>query len=144
LGDSLPHVTTIDEFKQALLAARVLVYSDPVRGGAAGVHIAKVLQQLGIGEQLKSQITLGAGGDVTEVTIAQGKGALGITQNSEIVGKTTALYVGPIPQELQNDTVFVGGIPTGSTPSDTVAALVRFLKSPRAVASIEAKGMQVE
>jgi molybdate transport system substrate-binding protein len=144
LGDSLPPVTTIEEFKQALLAARVLVYSDPVRGGAAGVHIAKVLQQLGIAERLKSQITLGAGGDVTEVTIAQGKGAIGITQNSEIVGKATAQYAGPIPRELQNDTVFVGGIPTGSTRSDAVAALVKFLASPKAVATIEAKGMKVE
>jgi molybdate transport system substrate-binding protein len=144
LGDAIPRVTSIEEFKQALLAARVLVYSDPVRGGAAGVHIAKVLQQLGIAEQLKSQITLGAGGDVTEVTIAQGKGALGITQNSEIVGKTTAQYVGPIPRELQNETVFVGGIPAGSTTSDAVTALITFLKSPTALAAIEAKGMQVE
>src|SRR5262249_12465257 len=144
LGDPIPHVVSIEEFKQALLTARVLVYSDPVRGGAAGVHIAKVLQQLGIAEQLKSQITLGGGGDVTEVTIAQGKGALGITQNSEIVGKTTAQYVGPIPRELQNDTVFVGGIPPGSTPSEAVTALIQFLKSPKALATIEAKGMQVE
>jgi molybdate transport system substrate-binding protein len=144
LGDTIPHIVSIEEFKQALLAARVLVYSDPIRGGAAGVHIAKVLQQLGIAEQLKSQITLGAGGDVTEVTIAQGKGALGITQNSEIVGKTTAQYVGPIPRELQNDTIFVGGIPAGSTTSEAVAALIQFLKSPKALATIEAKGMQVE
>src|SRR5215470_8024691 len=144
LGDSLPRVTTIEEFKQALLAARVLVYSDPVRGGAAGVHIAKVLQQLGIAERLKSQITLGAGGDVTEVTIAQGNGALGITQNSEIVGKATAQYVGPFPAQLQNDTVFVGGVAIGSTTPDAVAALVQFLKSPKALATIEAKGMQIE
>jgi molybdate transport system substrate-binding protein len=144
LGDPIPHVASIEEFKQALLAARVLVYSDPVRGGAAGVHIARVLQQLGIAEQLKSQTTLGAGGDVTEVTIAQGKGALGITQNSEIVGKTTAQYVGPIPRELQNDTVFVGGIPANLTSSDAVTAFVKFLRSPTALATIEAKGMQVE
>jgi molybdate transport system substrate-binding protein len=144
LGDSLPYIVSVEEFKQALLAARVLVYSDPVRGGAAGVHIAKVLERLGIAEQLKSQITLGAGGDVTEVTIAQGKGALGITQNSEIVGKTTAQYVGPIPRELQNDTVFIGGTPTGSPSSDAVIALVRFLQSPTALATIRAKGMQVD
>jgi molybdate transport system substrate-binding protein len=144
LGDPLPRIVSVAEFKQALLAARVLVYSDPVRGGAAGVHIAKVLEQLGIADQLKSQITLGAGGDVTEVTIAQGNGALGITQNSEIVGKTTAQYVGPIPRELQNDTVFVGGTLVGSPSSDAVIALVQFLKSPTALATIWAKGMQVD
>ena len=94
LGNSKPPFASVEDFKRALLAAKVLIYADPVRGGAAGVHIAKVLQQLGIAERLKSQITLGAGGDVTEVTIAQGDGALGLTQISEIIGKTTAQYVG--------------------------------------------------
>jgi molybdate transport system substrate-binding protein len=144
LGDSKPSVTSIAEFKQTLLAAKVLVYADPIRGGAAGVHIDKVLQQLGIAEQLWSQITLGAGGDVTEVTIAQGHGAVGMTQISEIVGKSTAQYVGPFPAELQNDTVFVGGVPTGSKPSDATAMLVRFLQSPVALAAIKSKGMQVD
>ena len=138
------YVTSVEDFKQALLAAKVLVYADPVRGGAAGVHIAKVLQRLGISEQLKAQITLGAGGDVTEVTIAQGNGALGMTQISEIVGKSTAEYVGPLPAELQNYTVFIGGVPSGSMPSDALTALITFLKSPTALAAIEAKGMRVD
>jgi molybdate transport system substrate-binding protein len=143
-GNTKPIVTSVEDFKQALLAAKVLVYADPVRGGAAGVHIAKVLQRLGISEQLKAQITLGAGGDVTEVTIAQGSGALGMTQISEIVDKSTAEYVGPFPAELQNYTVFIGGVPSGSMPSDAITALIAFLKSPTALAAIEAKGMRVD
>jgi molybdate transport system substrate-binding protein len=133
----------VEDFKQALLAARVLVYADPVRGGAAGVHIGRVLQDLGLADRLKSSIKLGAGGDVTEVTLAQGEGALGITQISEIVGKPAAQYVGPMPAELQNATVFVAGIPADAKAPHAAMVLVAFLKSPAAVTAIRAKGMQV-
>jgi molybdate transport system substrate-binding protein len=137
-------MASVEDFKRAVLVARVLVYSDPDRGGAAGIHIGRVLRDLGLADRLKSSIKLGLGGDVTEVTIAQGDGALGITQVSEIVGKQTAQYVGPIPDELQNITVFVAGIPPGSARPDAAKALIAFLKSPVAVAAIRAKGMQLD
>jgi molybdate transport system substrate-binding protein len=143
-GSARPPMASVEDFKRAVLAARVLVYADPVGGGAAGVHIGRVLQNLGLADRLKSSIKLGLGGDVTEVTIAQGDGALGITQVSEIVGKQTAQYVGPIPDELQNITVFVAGIPPGSARPDAAKALIAFLKSPVAVAAIRAKGMQLD
>lgn len=142
LGAPRPPMTSVEDFKRAVLDARVLVYSDPVRGGAAGVHIGRVLQDLGLAERLKSSIKLGAGGDVTEVTIAQGDGALGITQISEIVGKPTALYVGPIPTDLQNTTVFVAGLPSAAGPSEAATAFIRFLGSPAAATVIRAKGMR--
>jgi molybdate transport system substrate-binding protein len=102
-----------------------------------------VLQDLGLADRLKSSIKLGAGGDVTEVTLAQGEGALGITQISEIVGKPAAQYVGPMPAELQNATVFVAGIPADAKAPHAAMVLVAFLKSPAAVTAIRAKGMQV-
>lgn len=142
LGTAKPRMASAEDFKQAVLAAKVLVYADPVRGGAAGVHVGRVLQELGLAGRLKSSIKLGAGGDVTEVTIAQGEGALGITQISEIVGKPTAEYVGPLPSELQNYTVFVAGVPSGAKASEAVTAFIRFLGSPATVAAIRAKGME--
>jgi molybdate transport system substrate-binding protein len=141
-GASKPPMASVEDFKQAVLAAKVLVYADPVRGGAAGVHVGRVLQNLGLADRLKSSIKLGAGGDVTEVTIAQGDGALGITQISEIVGKPAAQYVGPIPDALQNYTVFVAGIPKDARASDAATAFIRFLGSPIATGAIKAKGMQ--
>jgi molybdate transport system substrate-binding protein len=141
-GVPKPPMSSVEDFKRAVLAAKVLVYADPVRGGAAGVHVGRVLQELGLADRLKSSIKLGAGGDVTEVTIAQGEGALGITQISEIVGKPTAQFVGPMPAPLQNYTVMVAGIPSGAKPSEAVTAFIRFLGSPAAVNAIKAKGME--
>ena len=143
-GTPVPALASVEDFKRTVLDAKVVVYADPVRGGAAGTHVGRVFQRLGIADRLKSQITLAAGGDITEVTLAQGEGALGITQISEIVQKPGAEYVGPLPGELQNETVFIGGVPAGAPPSEAVTALVGFLKSPTAIAAIKAKGMRVE
>jgi|SRR5262245_18155162 len=135
-------VTTVEDFKRALLAAKVIVYADPARGGAAGIHVAKVIGQLGLTEQLKPKLRLAAGGDVTEVTLSLGPGALGITQISEIADKPQAQFAGPLPEELQNYTVFVAGVPASGPQSEGAKALLKFLRSPKVIAVIRAKGMK--
>jgi molybdate transport system substrate-binding protein len=89
-GTPRPTIATVEELRRSLLAAPTVVYAFPGGGGAAGIHIARVIEQLGIAEQLKPKTRFGAGGDVTEVTLAQGPGALGMTQISEIVNKPGA------------------------------------------------------
>lgn len=140
IGTPAPSFASIDAFKRALLDAKSIIYADPVRGGAAGVHIARQIEKLGIAEQLKSKTRLAAGGDVTEVTLAIGDGALGMTQVSEIVQKKGAQFVGLLPDALQNYTVFVAGTP--AQPSEPVAAFASFLQSPPVRDVIRAKGMQ--
>jgi molybdate transport system substrate-binding protein len=136
-------VRNIEDFKQELLAAKTVVYADP-GGDAAGIHIASVIERLGLAEQLKPKTVFSAGGDVTDVTLAQGTGALGMTQISEIVGKWGAQYVGPLPKELQNYTGVAAGIPTGAEPSEAVMAFLGFMQGPVAIAAIRAKGMEVD
>jgi molybdate transport system substrate-binding protein len=139
-----PPMTSIEDFKRALLDARIVLYADPAGGGAAGVHVARVIEQLGIADQLKAKTKLGAGGDITEVTLAEGDGALGITQISEIVGKAGATFAGPLPNELQNYTVVSAAIHKDAPESAAVSAFLAFLVSTKAVAVIKAKGMEVD
>ena len=143
-GTAVPAVASVEDLGRALLAAKTIVYADPSRGGAAGIHIARVIQQLGIAEQVKPKLKLGGGGDVTEVTVAQGEGTLGMTQVSEIVGKPGAVFVGPFPEKIQNYTVFAAGRPVGGKQREAVTAFLDFLKSPEALATMKAKGMQVD
>jgi molybdate transport system substrate-binding protein len=143
-GASIPAIKTVGDFSQALLAARTIVYADPSRGGAAGIHIARIIQQLGIADQLRPKVRFGAGGDITEVTLTQGEGALGMTQISEIVGKPRAAFVGPLPETIQNYTIFATGRPIGARQSEAATAFLDFLKSPKALATMKAKGMQVD
>jgi molybdate transport system substrate-binding protein len=143
-GTRKPTITSTTELERALLGAKTVVYADPAGGGAAGIHVARIIEHLGITEQLKPKIRFGAGGDVTEVTLASGPGALGLTQISEIVNKAGAEFGGPLPEELQNYTVVAAGIPVGTITTEAVASLIAFLKSPRAVAAMQASGMQVD
>jgi molybdate transport system substrate-binding protein len=143
-GNPKPPLASIEDLKRALLAAKYIVYARPVGGGAAGVHVAAVTEKLGIAEALKPKLRYGAGGDVTEVTLAQGDGAIGLTQISEIVGKPGAVYVGPLPNEVQNYTVFVAGFGAGGKPSEAAAAFVKLLQSPAGIAAITATGMEAD
>ena len=136
------HVKSVEDFTRALISTKAVVYADPARGGAAGIHVAKVIAQLGLTEQLKPKIRLGAGGDITEVTLGLGPSALGITQISEIADKPKAQLVGPLPEELQNCTVFVAGVPANAPQSEGTAALLKFLRSPQVIAVVKAKGMK--
>ena len=143
-GTPKPPISSAMELSAALLGAKTVVYAFPAGGGAAGVHIAKVIEQLGIASQVKPKTRFGAGGDVAEVTMAQGAGAFGMTQISEIVHKPGAEFVGPFPAGLQNYTGVTVGTIAGAKPSEGVTALVRFLQGSSAAAAIRGRGMEME
>jgi molybdate transport system substrate-binding protein len=142
--DPKPDIGSVEDLKRALLGARTVVYADPKGGGAAGIHVAKVIDALALGAQMKPKTRYGAGGDVTEVTLALGSGALGLTQISEIVGKPGAAFAGPLPPELQNYTGVTAGVPAGAGRSEAASAFLEFLRSPVVAAALQAHGMEAQ
>lgn len=136
-----PTVESVEDFRRALLDAKTVVYANPAGGGAAGIHIARVIAKLGIAEQIQPKLKLGAGGDVAELTVSLGEGALGLTQVTEIVGKPGMQFI-PVPEELQNYTGFVAGIPAGAKPSQVAVEFVRFLGTPAVAAVMKTNGME--
>jgi molybdate transport system substrate-binding protein len=62
-GAPKPDISSVDALKRSLLSAKSIVYADPAKGGASGVYFARVVDQLGLTEQLKSKTILvpGAG-----------------------------------------------------------------------------------
>jgi molybdate transport system substrate-binding protein len=50
--------------------------------------------------------------------------------------------VGPLPDKLQQITIFTGGVFTGSAQIDAANAFVAFLASPAQAALIRANGME--
>jgi molybdate transport system substrate-binding protein len=141
-GTPKPPLHSVDDFRRALLGAKRVVYADPAGGGAAGIHVAKLIERLGLAAELRPKTKYGAGGDVFEVTLTQGEGTLGLTQISEIVGRPGGEFVGALPEELQNYTGVAVGTPSGAARSAPVAAFIEFLKSPAAASAILARGMQ--
>jgi len=140
-GAPKPDISSADTLKRSLLAAKSIVYADPAKGGASGVHFAHVVDQLGIGEQLKPKTILVPGAQAADV-VAKGEAEIGIGQTSEIVPVSGAQLVGPLPGEFAKVTEFTAGIGANSKVAEAAKSFILFLKSPAAAPVFKSKGLQ--
>jgi molybdate transport system substrate-binding protein len=140
-GAPKPDISSADALKRSLLAAKSIVYADPAKGGASGVHFAHVVEQLGIAEQLKSRTILVPGAQDADV-VAKGEAEIGVGQASEIVPVSGAQLVGPLPGEFGSVTKFTAGIGAGSKASEAAKSLILFLTGPAAAPVFKSKGLQ--
>jgi len=133
-----PDISTVEAFKKTLLAAKSVVYIDP-KVGTSGKHVAQILQQLGIAEEVNRKATFGTGGYITE-PVGRGEIELGIHQISEILPVKGVKLVGPLPAELQKYTVYVAA-PTAKTGKKAaVGAFIAHLTGPEARGRLEKAG----
>jgi molybdate transport system substrate-binding protein len=140
-GAPKPDISTTDALKRTLLASRSIVYADPAKGGASGVYFAKVLERLGIVDQMKSKTILVPGAQAAEV-VAKGEAELGVGMSSEIVPVAGAQLVGPLPGDFNYVIVFSAGL--GPTSKDPAAAnaLIQFITGPTGAAVLKSMGME--
>jgi len=139
-GAPQPDISTLEKLKAALLATKSISYADPAKGGASGVYFAKVLDRLGIADQMKSKTVLVPGAEAGEL-VAKGEVEMGVAQASEIAAIPGTQVVGPLPGDLHREMIFSVGI--GSTSKDPAAAksLIELLTSPTGAAVLKSKGM---
>jgi molybdate transport system substrate-binding protein len=140
-GAPKPDIATVDAFKQAVLAAKSVAYIDPASGGSSGIYVAKLLEQLGIADQVKPKAKLKQGGHVADL-IVSGEAELGIHQISEIVPVKGVTLIGPLPKEIQNYTTYAAGVATAAKDAEGARALVKFLAGPRTGELLKSKGME--
>jgi molybdate transport system substrate-binding protein len=147
-GAAKPDISSDEKFKQALLGAKSIAYVDPASGGTSGIHIAKVLEKLGIADQVKAKtklISAGPGQESPRVgdAVARGEAELGIQPISELSEVKGITIVGPLPNDLQSpDLVYVAGSPMLSEQPVAAKALIDFLNGPKANEVYKSKGAQ--
>ena len=105
-GSTKPDVSTAETLKAALLSARRIAFSDPARGATVGTHFLKVIESLGIKDEVLKKATLAPDGVETMRLVLEGQVDLGVTQTSEIVQANRAALVGPFPQEFDLATTY--------------------------------------
>jgi len=140
-GVPKPDISSVDALKRTLLAARSIVYADPAKGGLSGVYFAKVIDRLGIADQLKNKTILVPGAQAPEV-VAKGEAELGVAHGSEIVPVAGTQLVGPLPGEFASTTVFTGGIGAASKSPEATKTLIPFLTGPDAISRLKTKGFE--
>ncbi len=134
-------ISTVDALKRTLLAAKSIVYADPAKGGASGVYFARVVDRLGIADQLKSKTILVPGAQAAEV-VAKGEAEIGVAQTSEIVPVAGAQVLGPLPGEYASTTLFTAAIGATTKVPEEAKSVVQFLIGPVARPVFSAKGFQ--
>jgi molybdate transport system substrate-binding protein len=143
-GAPKPDISSPEALKRALLAAKSIAYSDPALGGVSSIHFAKVLERLGIADQMKAKTLIAKPGNETAVWVANGTAEIGVHQFQVLVSVPGIDIVGPLPGDLQDIAVFSAAIMAGANDAEAAHALVNFLHTPEAAALIKAKGMEPE
>jgi len=136
-GAPVPDISTVEAFKQTLLAAKSITY---LREGASTIYLDRLFARMGIAEELRAKTVKPETESVSEA-VAAGDVELGMIVIPNILSVPGAQLVGPIPEEIQSYIVFTAAVAANSPNQQAARDLIAFLKSPAAIAAIKAKGM---
>jgi molybdate transport system substrate-binding protein len=139
-GSPAPDISTVAAFRAAMLGARAVAFIDPASGGSSGIYLARLFQTLGIADAMAPKSVLIKGGLAAEAVV-DGRSDVVVQQISEIVAVPGITLVGPLPAEIQNETVYAGAVATGSAVADKARTLLSVLAGSAARAVLAGKGM---
>ncbi|HEX4408773.1 MAG TPA: substrate-binding domain-containing protein [Xanthobacteraceae bacterium] len=142
-GAPKPDVSTPEALKSALLAAKSVGYTDPAGGGITAEHIMKMFERLGIAHEIAPKTKLAAGGQDGRVSVlvSSGEAEIALQEVSELMTNPGVEVIGMLPAELQEITVFSGGITADAKQPAAGRALIDFLTKPAAMAVYKTKGL---
>ncbi len=131
-----------DAFKRSLLAAKAIVYTDPATGGVSGVFFARVLERLGIANEIRPRSKLTAG-VLNAQLVAGGEADIAFQMKHEILAVPGVEFVA-LPPDHQSGAavVFTASLGAAARESGAAEEFIRFLSGPVAAPLIEAKGME--
>ncbi len=126
--DPAPRIADAASLRSAMLAADGIYFPDP-KLATAGIHFAKVLDALGIAEEVATRLRPFANGAAAMQALARAPDAhaIGCTQITEILNTPGVTLVGPLPREFELATIYTAGVCTrASLPAqaERLAALL--------------------
>jgi molybdate transport system substrate-binding protein len=131
-------ISSAEGIKKALIAAKTIAYST----GPSGVHIEALIRQWGLADQLKSKIVPPRPNVPIGEVVASGDAEIGFQQVSELLPVKGIDYLGPLPPDIQEITVFSAGVHKSAGAVDAGRALLKFLTAPEAAPIIKKTGME--
>jgi molybdate transport system substrate-binding protein len=137
-GAPKPDISTTEALKKTLLAAKSIGYST----GPSGVYMINLFERLGLSDQVRDKLKQTPTGVFVGTIIASSEVDIGFQQVSEVGNFPGVDYVGPLPAEAQQTTVFLSGIAADAKEADMARALVKFLTTPEAGAAFRKRGME--
>jgi len=137
-GAPKPDISSTEALKKTLLSAKSIGYST----GPSGVYLAKLFQRLGVADAVKSKLKQTPTGVFVGGLVASGEAEIGFQQVSELSHFPGVDFVGPLPTEVQEITVFSSGLQVGAKQAEAANAWVKFLAAPAAAPAFTKRGLQ--
>ena len=138
-GSAKPDVSSPDKLKAALLAAKRVAVSDPARGATVGTHFMKVIESLGVKDEVLKKVTLASDGVETMRLVVEGQADMGVSQSSEILQANPDSMAGPFPKEFELATDFA--LWHRNTMPTAVRDFVALLNGPAGREKLAAEGV---
>jgi molybdate transport system substrate-binding protein len=140
-GAAKPDIGTVEAFRNTLLAAKSIAYSD----SGSGTYLANTLfAKLGVANEMAGKARKVRGppsGEPVAAVVARGEAEIGFQQVSELIHVPGVTFVGTIPAALQPGFSFAGAITSTARQPEAAGALIRFLASPEAAPVITKAGL---
>jgi molybdate transport system substrate-binding protein len=136
-GVPKPDISNLEAFKRALLAAKSIAHTT---SGASGMHLMKVVEHLGIAQEVKTKAKTQPGGLVGEI-LARGEADLAVQQIPELLAVRGIDFVGPLPPEIQITSVVSAALFSRAPQPEAGRALLEFLSTPAAARAFQASGL---
>ena len=137
-GASRPDISSSGNLKKAVLEAKSIGYST----GPSGDYVIKLFERMGIADQVRPKLKQVPSGERIGTFITSGEAEIGFQQVSELIDAPGVDYLGPLPPEVQQTTVFSAGIHSGAKEAKAAKELVEFLTGPAAASAIRKHGME--
>jgi molybdate transport system substrate-binding protein len=139
---SKPDVSSPEKLKAALLAAKRIAVSDPARGATVGTHFMKVIEALGVKDEVLRKITFASDGIATMRLVLEEGVDLGVSQSSEILQTDRDAMAGPFPKEFALTTDF--SLWHRNSMSPAVRGFVAALSGPAGRERLAEEGVSAE
>lgn len=133
-----PDMSTVDGVRQALLKAETIAISS----GASGRYFEQLFERLGVAEQIKHKIRQPPSGAQIGDLLTSGGAQLGFQQVSELLHAKGIVYLGPLPADIQNYTVWSAGLHKSSGRPDLARAFILALAATEAKDALSKHGLE--
>lgn len=137
-GAPKPDISSVDALRNTLLQARSIGYS----ASESGKYFAtKLVQRLGIADQVLGKSRLVGGGERVGAVVARGEVEIGFQQLSELLPVPGIAHITPLPPEVQKISSFAAGVAASSPDKARARSVIAFLASPEAAQAITNSGL---
>jgi molybdate transport system substrate-binding protein len=127
-GDPPVTVNDVASLRDALLAADAIFVPD-TRASTAGIHVAKVLQQLGIADEVTARLKIYPNGATAMRHLAASDASrpIGCTQSTEIISTDGVKLSGSLPPGCELSTMYTAAVAAKAANAEQAQALINLL-----------------